>query len=88
MYFLLIGWEFIHQPVLTWSAVGGTRYRVLFADSLGGPFTEVVRPVAEELCAGLYGQAASKSFTDDYSLTGGSNAARYYRLRVVNSSSP
>jgi len=86
--FTKVQWNESHQPVLTWSAVGGTRYRVLFADSLGGPFTEVVRPVAEELCAGLYGQAASKSFTDDYSLTGGSTAARYYRLRVVNSSSP
>jgi hypothetical protein len=73
------------QVSITWQAVGGTRYRVSFADDLRNPFTDVVRPVTQEMHPGSYGTPASITFTDDFSLTGGPPAqgARFYRIRVV-----
>ena len=49
-----------------------------------GAFTDVVRPLADEMDPSPYGAASTQSFTDDFTLTGGSptNHSRYYRVRV------
>jgi lysophospholipase L1-like esterase len=76
--------------VLTWSGVGGVRYRVQFSD--GGPggqfnatFTDLVRPLALELDPAADGAASTQTFTDDFTLTGGAppQGHRYYRIKVV-----
>jgi hypothetical protein len=73
------------HSTLTWNAIGGTRYRVSFSDVITGPFIDVIRPVALELNASPVGTAATSSFTDDFTLTGGApgDERRFYRLRVV-----
>jgi hypothetical protein len=74
---------------LAWSSIGGTRYRVQFrngTESTGvlGAFTDLVRPLTNEMDPNPYGAASAQSFTDDFTLTGGSptNHSRYYRIRV------
>lgn len=75
---------------LTWSSVGGTRYRVQFRNGttnngVTGVFADVVRPLTNEMDLGPYGAASMQSFTDDFTLTGGPppGGARYYRLKIV-----
>jgi hypothetical protein len=74
---------------LTWSSVGGTRYRVQYsnADVRGGltsAFTDIVRSLASEIDSSPYGAASTQSFTDTLTLTGPpTNNARYYRIQVV-----
>ncbi|TAL06175.1 MAG: metallophosphoesterase family protein [Verrucomicrobia bacterium] len=75
---------------LVWSAIGGTRYRVHFSDgdSNGGfnsVFTPIVRPVTAEMDGDPIGVPGTRSFTDDYTLTGGppAHGNRYYRIEVV-----
>lgn len=75
---------------LSWSSVGGTRYRVQFRNGTKtsgalGTFTDIVRPLTNELDLSPYGAPSTKAFTDDFSLTGGSppGGARYYRVRIV-----
>jgi hypothetical protein len=73
----------------TWAAVGGTRYRVSFSEGdarggFGGTFSEVIRPVEEEMNPAPVGSPTFQSFTDDFSATGSApGVARYYRVRVV-----
>lgn len=74
---------------LTWPSIGGTRYRVQFrngATNSGvlGTFTDIVRPLTDEMDPSSYGATSTQSFTDDFTLTGGSptNHSRYYRVRV------
>ncbi len=78
------------QFACAWSTVGGTRYRVQFANgnAYGGvpaSFTDIVRPLTNEMDASPWGTASTQSFTDDFTLTGGppANGARYYRIRIV-----
>ena len=73
-----------------WSAVGGTRYRVLYSDGdeqggFNGAFAPLVRPVTEEMDPNPIGSPGTMSFTDDLTLTGGAPAhgSRYYRVQVV-----
>ena len=72
---------------LSWSSVGGTRYRVQYAN--GGAtfppvFTDVVRSLAQELDASAYGTEATQTFVDDFTLTGApTNGARFYRIKVT-----
>ncbi len=75
---------------LTWSSIGGTRYRVQFRNGttnsgVTGAFTDVVRPLTNEMDLAPYGAASTQSFTDDSALTGGPppGGARYYRLKIV-----
>jgi hypothetical protein len=74
---------------LTWSSVGGTRYRVQFSngDTNGGftgVFTDVVRDLTNEMDLSAYGAASTQSFTDTFSLTGPpTNGARYYRVKLT-----
>ena len=72
--------------VLSWPSVGGTRYRVQYANAAApaGGFTDLVRPLATEMDSGPYGAPATKSFTDDFTLTGPpTNGARYYRIKLT-----
>jgi endonuclease/exonuclease/phosphatase family metal-dependent hydrolase len=66
--------------VLTWASVGGKRYRVQSTDSLGVPFTDIVRDVVSETDSNPPGQPSVQSFTDNTLPPGG---VRYYRIKVV-----
>ena len=70
---------------LDWATVGGVRYRIQFCDTLTGPFTDVVRPITDELDAAAPGSPSSQSFTDDFIVTGGvpASGARFYRVKVI-----
>lgn len=75
---------------LTWPSVGGTRYRVQYSNggpggSFTGVFTDAARPWTAELEAAPYGTAATQTFVDDFTQTGGAppNGDRFYRLKVV-----
>ncbi len=74
---------------LTWSAVGGTRYRVQFSNGntnagLTGVFTDIVRNLTNEMDASAYGSPSTQSFTETLSLTGPhTNGARYYRIKLT-----
>ncbi len=63
---------------LTWSSVGGTRYRVQSSESLDGTFTDIERAEENEIDSKPFGEASTQSFTD--TLTNGS---RFYRVKVV-----
>ena len=64
---------------LTWSSVGGTRYRVQCASGgADGPFTDVVRDIANEIDTSPYGTASTQSFSQ-----ASTNTASYYRIQVV-----
>jgi hypothetical protein len=70
---------------LTWSAVGGTRYRVQYCDGTAeggftGVFTDLVRDISLEMDNNPVGSISTQSFTD--TLTG-TNRGRYYRIEVV-----
>jgi hypothetical protein len=67
--------------VLTWSSIGGTRYRVQFSDDVStGSFTDILRSVDLEMDPSAYGTASTQSFTDAISNT---NRARFYRIKVT-----
>lgn len=74
---------------LTWSSVGGTRYRVEFSNGgsnsgAGGGFSEIVRGLASEMDSNPVGAEATQVFVDDAALTGPpTNNTRYYRVKVV-----
>jgi hypothetical protein len=78
------------QPMITWSSVGGTRYRVQYGNggTRGGynaVFTDIVRSAQIEIDPNPVDMSATMSFTDDFSLTGGQppQGVRFYRIRVV-----
>ena len=71
---------------ITWSSVGGLRYRVSFRDgNPNGAFTDIVRSAILETDAAPNGRASVQSFTDDFTLTGSAptSEARYFRVRVI-----
>jgi hypothetical protein len=65
---------------LSWSAIGGTRYRVQSSDTINGVFTDIQRPVADEMNNGSPGADSTQSFIDTPAST---NGTRYYRVKVV-----
>jgi hypothetical protein len=65
---------------LNWSAVGGTRYRIQYGDSLTGTFTDLVRTIDTEMNTNSYGSASTQTFSDTGSPT---NKSRFYRIKVV-----
>ena len=74
----------------SWASVGGTRYRVQFANGdvaggVSGPFTDIVRPLTNEMDLSQWGAASTQSFTDDFTLTGGppEQGGRYYRIKIT-----
>jgi hypothetical protein len=75
---------------LAWPSIGGVRYRVQYRNGsalsgVAGAFTDIVRPLTNEMDLSPYGSVSTQAFTDDFTLTGGSptNHSRYYRVRVV-----
>jgi hypothetical protein len=75
---LSIEWSPEDPFTLTWSSVGGTRYRVQHANGVAGPFTDIVRDAAVEIDPSPYGTPSEQTFTQT-----STNAARYYRIQVV-----
>jgi hypothetical protein len=74
--------------VLTWASVGGTRYRIQFANASANgalpTFTDVTRSLSVEMDGASYGSPSTQSFTDDFTLTGApANGGRYYRIKIV-----
>ena len=66
------------------------RYRVQYRNGsalsgVAGAFTDIVRPLTNEMDLSPYGSVSTQAFTDDFTLTGGSptNHSGYYRVRVV-----
>lgn len=74
---------------MSWSSVGGTRYRVQYSSADGGggvagPFTDLTRFIGSEMDPSPHGAASTQWFTDDWTLTGvPTNDARFYRVRIV-----
>jgi hypothetical protein len=69
---------------LTWAAVAGTRYRVLYADSLPGfpvMFTELARDPAVEWADGTYGVETNQMLLDSTAAT--NSNGRFYQIRIV-----
>jgi hypothetical protein len=86
---LSAGWDLNGYFKLTWSSIGGTRYRVQYLDGdasggISGTFTDVARGVDSEMDSSPYGTASTQTFTDDFTFTGApTNGARYYRVKVM-----
>lgn len=74
---------------LTWNAIGGTRYRAGYDNAamnggMSGSFSDIIRPVTEEMNPAAIGVSTNQSYTDDFSATGpATNGARFYRVQVV-----
>jgi len=75
---------------ITWASVGGVRYRVQYSDGginsgFTGSFTDIVRPLEDEMDTAPVSVASTRSFIDDFTLTGGAPASksRYYRIKIV-----
>jgi hypothetical protein len=80
---LSIDWSPEEPFTLTWSSVGGTRYRVQYSNGdanggVAGPFTDIVRDIATEIDDSPYGTPSTQSFTQT-----STNTARFYRVQVV-----
>jgi hypothetical protein len=65
---------------VTWSSMGGVRYRIQSADRIGGEFTDIVRDAVEETDPGAAGESSNNSFTDALVPADG---VRFYRIKVV-----
>ncbi len=82
-------WRTNGQFGLTWASVGGTRYRVQYADGtanggLMGVFSDIPRPLVSEMDPSPFGQSATQTFTDPSTQSGNPLvSARYYRIKVV-----
>jgi hypothetical protein len=64
-----------------WSSVGGTRYRVQYADGISNvSFIDIIRGVDVEMDTNAYGQSSVQSFTESFPTA--PNASRFYRVRV------
>jgi hypothetical protein len=68
------------QMTLTWSSVGGVRYRIQSSDELNGEYIDVIRDEASEMDANPAGQPSVQSFTDN---SAPANTVRFYRVKVV-----
>ncbi len=66
--------------VLSWSSVGGVRYRIQSSDGIAGPFTDIERDETTERDASAFGEPSTQSFTDTLAPT---NTVRYYRVKIV-----
>jgi hypothetical protein len=69
---------------LTWSSIGGTRYRVQYSPEGTNAgidyFTDIVRFVGSEMDLAPYGTPSSNSYIDPADPA--TNKARYYRIKV------
>jgi autotransporter-associated beta strand protein len=64
---------------LTWSSIGGKRYRVQSATSASGPFTDILRDAETETDSSPAGQPSTQSFTESAAST---NSVRLYRVLI------
>lgn len=73
------------HATFAWATVGGVRYRVQYADTAAGPYTDILRPPATEQDAASVGTPSTQTFTDDFTSTGGPppQGTRFYRIKVV-----
>lgn len=69
------------HATIAWSSIGGTRYRVTYTDNLNAPFTNIVRPVAEEMDAAPVGSPSVQTYTDNLEVP--PDGARFFRIKVV-----
>lgn len=82
-------WQTNGAFALTWSSIGGTRYRIQYSDGdvnggVTGNFNGLIRFIDTEMDATPSGAPSTQSFTDDFSQTGNpTNRARYYRIKIV-----
>jgi autotransporter-associated beta strand protein len=65
---------------LTWSSIGGKRYRVQYANNAAGPFTEITRDADTETDSASPGQTSTQSFIETPPAT---NTVRLYRIQVL-----
>jgi hypothetical protein len=65
---------------LSWSSVGGKRYRVQYSDDLSKGFTDLQRDAQSETDSSPAGQASQQTFTDP---AGPTNSIRWYRVMLV-----
>jgi hypothetical protein len=65
---------------LSWSSVGGKRYRIQYSDDLSKGFTDLQRDAQSETDSSPLGAASQQSFTDP---SGPTNNIRWYRVMLV-----
>ncbi|MDB6058020.1 MAG: Endonuclease/Exonuclease/phosphatase family protein, partial [Verrucomicrobiales bacterium] len=65
---------------LTWSSIGGKRYRIQSAASATGPFTDIARDTGSETDPAPTGQPSTQTFTD---IPVSANTLRFYRVQVL-----
>jgi hypothetical protein len=65
---------------LTWSSVGGRRYRVQYSDNLAAGFVDLPRDAQSETDSSANGEPSQQSFVD---ATGPTNSIRYYRIMLM-----
>jgi hypothetical protein len=69
---------------LSWSSIGGRRYRVQYSDNEPGGFVDLDRSLDAETDPGTLGQAGTMEFIDDFSATGPPpDSRRFYRIRLL-----
>ena len=64
---------------LSWASVGGTRYRVQYANGISNAFTDIIRSLNAEMDTNPYGTASTQFYIDTFVPT---NGQRYYRVRI------
>ncbi len=82
---LAAGWQTNHQFGLAWSSVGGTRYRIQYADSefnesFPPTFLDIFRTIQEEMDSAPHGQSSTQFFADPLATP---HQSRYYRIKVL-----
>ncbi len=78
------------HTTVTWASIGGVRYRVQYSNGsanggFNNSFTDIIRPLANEMDIAPAGTASSQTFTDDFTLTGSApvSGQRFYRIKVI-----
>jgi autotransporter-associated beta strand protein len=70
------------HATISWQSTGGTRYRVTYAEGdAASPFTDIVRPVNQEMDPSTIGNVSNQSYTDD--LPASLSGNRYFRIKVI-----
>jgi hypothetical protein len=78
-------WQTNGHFEVTWSSVGGTRYRVQYSDGdVSGVFFDLFRPISSEMDSSPHGESSTQTFIDPFTQTGTPpNSGRYYRIKVL-----
>jgi autotransporter-associated beta strand protein len=67
------------KVTITWSSIGGKRYRIQHADCAVGPFTDLVRDTALETDPAPAGEPSTQTFTEQAP----TDSVRFYRIQLV-----